>query len=578
MARKLEVQIVGDASSFKKALGDASGHTSRFGTALGSLAKAGVLAAGAAGVGALFVTLKAGISEFSQAAKVSAQTEAVIKSTGGSANVTAKQVDKLANSIMNYSGMDDEAVKAGENMLLTFTRVRNEAGAGNDVFTQATKTLADMSVALGQSMPRSAIQLGKALNDPIKGITALQRVGVTFTEGQKAQIKAMVESGNVMGAQKLILAELNREFGGSAEAAGKTLPGQLNILKESFNNMAGAIVGAAVPAVTKFAQFMTAEGLPAIQKFAEGLIDRVGPAISGVADAFQKAGPGIMNVINPIWQVIQNNVVPIFQKLMQIGSEAITAIGNVLRSNGPQIKTIFENLGNVIKNLATIVIPILRVAFAVVLPAAIRVLIPILVAVTTILSALSAVVRVAASVIGTILVGAVSVARGAISGITTVIRALDTAFDNVRAAAVAVAGYVRGGLTGAFNTFKGVASSIKAIIDALASALRAVASAAREVAGALSSIRVPHISLPHIPGIHVPGFASGGVVPGPRGAPMLATVHGGETIIPPGQGGGDVYVTVNMPNYLGNARDAAREIRDELELLGVRNGSIGWSR
>jgi phage-related minor tail protein len=34
------------------------------------------------------------------------------------------------------------------------------------------------------------------------------------------------------------------------------------------------------------------------------------------------------------------------------------------------------------------------------------------------------------------------------------------------------------------------------------------------------------------------GFADGGVVPGPKGAPVPAVVHGGETITPPGEGGG----------------------------------------
>src|SRR6266511_1049998 len=262
MARKISVELVGDASSLKRALSDSSGHAGKFGSALGGLAKAGVLAAGAAGVGALFVTLKEGIADFTESAKVGAQTAAVIKSTGGAANLTASQVGNLANAISRYSGIDDEAVQAGENMLLTFTNVRNEAGKGNDVFTQSTKILTDMSVALGQEMPKSAIQLGKALNDPIKGITALTRVGVTFTEGQKKQIAAMVEAGNTMGAQKLILAELNREFGGSAKAAGDTLPGQLNILKNAFDNMAGSLVAKAVPSLVAFSQWMLETGAP----------------------------------------------------------------------------------------------------------------------------------------------------------------------------------------------------------------------------------------------------------------------------------------------------------------------------
>jgi len=79
-------------------------------------------------------------------------------------------------------------------------------------------TIQDMSAALGQDGKSSAIQLGKALNDPIKGITALSRVGVSFTAQQKEAIKADVKRGDTLSAQKIILAELSKEFGGSAAA------------------------------------------------------------------------------------------------------------------------------------------------------------------------------------------------------------------------------------------------------------------------------------------------------------------------------------------------------------------------
>jgi phage-related protein len=258
------VDFIADTSRLNKGFSDAGAGATGFGSKVKGLAKAGVVAAGAAGLAALTATLKIGVDEFTNAAKVSAQTEAVIKSTGGAAGVTAKQVDKLATSMMKKTGVDDETIKSGENVLLTFTRIQNKAGKGNDIFNQATKATLDLSVALGQDMQSSAIQVGKALNDPIKGITALQRVGVSFTDAQKKQVKAMVESGDVMGAQKLILAELTKEFGGSAEAAGKTLPGQINILKESFSNLAGTLVGTLAPALSTVTKFLVDN--PAIAK------------------------------------------------------------------------------------------------------------------------------------------------------------------------------------------------------------------------------------------------------------------------------------------------------------------------
>src|SRR6266540_6473684 len=174
------------------------------------------LKSAAVGLGVLTVAAGYAFKQFEDSEKVTRQTGAVLKSTGGAAHVTAGHVADLANALAKTSGIDDELIQSGENVLATFTSVRNEVGKGNQIFDLSTKAALDMSVALGQDMKSSTIQLGKALNDPIKGITALRRVGVSFTEQQQDQIKAMVKSGDKLGAQKLILRELTTEFGGSA--------------------------------------------------------------------------------------------------------------------------------------------------------------------------------------------------------------------------------------------------------------------------------------------------------------------------------------------------------------------------
>src|SRR4029077_11940966 len=132
------------------------------------------------GAAAAVSFVKSSIGEARESQKVAALTAQVIKSTGGAANVTAGQIGRLAQSISNKTGIDDETIQSGENMLLTFKNIRNEAGKGNDIFSQSTSILTDMSAALGTEPKKAAIQLGKALNDPIKGVSALSRVGVTF--------------------------------------------------------------------------------------------------------------------------------------------------------------------------------------------------------------------------------------------------------------------------------------------------------------------------------------------------------------------------------------------------------------
>lgn len=203
------------SAAFQSAGSSADG----LGSKLGALAKV----AGAAAVAGAAVFVKGAFDAASEAMKVTAQTEAVLKSTGNAAGVTAEHIGDFAHKLQGISGVSDEAIQTGQNMLLTFTNLKNGVGEGNDIFDQATQTMLDMSVATGTDAKSSAVQLGKALNDPIKGISALSRVGVTFTQQQKDQIKAMVEAGDTAGAQKVILAELNKEFGGSAKAVGDAM-------------------------------------------------------------------------------------------------------------------------------------------------------------------------------------------------------------------------------------------------------------------------------------------------------------------------------------------------------------------
>ncbi len=296
--RKISVEIVGSADNLKRAFGQAADSGRSFGSSLGRVAKMGLLAAGAAGIGGLALVLKAGIPEFMEAAKVSAQTAATIKSTGGAANVTAKSIEALSASMMQKTGIDDELIQTGANLLLTFKNVRNEVGKGNDVFNQATKAALNLSTAGFGSVESASKMMGKALNDPIKGMTALGRAGVTFSEEQKKAIKALVQTGDLLGAQKIILKEVESQVGGSAEAYGKTLPGQLKILKESFNNLAGSLVGGLVPSFSKavsaasdfVAKLSAAKGFKAklnivwegIQEAGRTITDKLGDAIKAV--------------------------------------------------------------------------------------------------------------------------------------------------------------------------------------------------------------------------------------------------------------------------------------------------------
>lgn len=216
-----------------------SGSVKKLGDFFNSAASSSKIFTGViVGIGAGLVAFgKKSVDAFAESERAVAQLGAVLKSTGGAVGLLQEDILEQATALQAMTGASDEAIISGQNMLLTFTNIKG------GVFQEATQTLLDMTTAMQGGIPTAealsaqAISLGKALNDPIKGLTALTRVGVTFNAEQVKQIETMVKAGDIMGAQRLMLAELNREYGGSAEAIGKTFSGSLEIAKQNFGDL-----------------------------------------------------------------------------------------------------------------------------------------------------------------------------------------------------------------------------------------------------------------------------------------------------------------------------------------------------
>lgn len=259
---------------------------------MGSIAgKAGKALAVGLGVGAAaFVAVgKEAVESLARIERINAQTAQTIKSTGGAAGVSAKHVEDLAGRLEGLTASEAEATQEGANMLLTFTGIRNEAGKGNKIFDQATRTLVDMSRALGSDPQKQAVQLGKALNDPIKGVSALSKVGVSFTDDQKKLIAGFVETGETAKAQKVILAELNKEFGGSGKAFAKTAAGQTELAKHAFGTLAETTFATVLPVLGNLATYIT-DALTRLNEYGpqiQAVFARVGDALKS---AGQKVG------------------------------------------------------------------------------------------------------------------------------------------------------------------------------------------------------------------------------------------------------------------------------------------------
>jgi hypothetical protein len=335
-SRKLVIEFVGDTAGLQKSTRKARDEVDGFERSAKSssrgLATLGKAAAGAAvGVTGLAVVGSRLVKAYEESAKVSRQTEAVIKSTGAAAKVTAGDVADLSAAISTKSGIDDEAIQTGANLLLTFKNIRNEAGKGKDIFNQATQAAVDLSAAGFGSLDSASKQLGKALNDPVKGMTALGRAGVTFSADQKAAIAALMETGRAsdrVKAQQLILREVMSQVGGSA-AAQATPFMKLQVTLENLQETLGMYLA---PAAEKAASELNrlllqlqggAEGSTKLKK----VLDDIAATVRDMADAFRSA---------------ERAVRPVTSRLFPAVASAAAAVGGVFRGLARTVRAVFS--------------------------------------------------------------------------------------------------------------------------------------------------------------------------------------------------------------------------------------------
>jgi len=221
-AVKAAVESLG--RSFKESEKNATALDDAVSELKGSLKNLATLAA----AGTFFKKL---IDETSAAQFAQAQLRAALKSTSNVAGQSVDQLNAMAGALQETTVFADDAVTASQSLLLTFTKIQG------DIFPRATKAIADVAQAMKGDLQGATIQVGKALNDPIHGIQALGRSGIQFSEDQKAMITSLVETNRLADAQTIILKELETQFGGSAEAAGKTLGGAIGRLGSAFGDL-----------------------------------------------------------------------------------------------------------------------------------------------------------------------------------------------------------------------------------------------------------------------------------------------------------------------------------------------------
>jgi hypothetical protein len=261
-SRTLKLTYLGDASNLSKSTKTAGDDVKSLGDRaknVGKVLGAAFLAVGAAGI----AMGKKLFDAFEQVSTANARIEAVVTSMGNFEGQIGDVTDRLvkqAEATARLTGVDRNLIKESQALLLTFDSVNKTAGEAGGVFDRATQAAVDLAAAGFGSVTGNATQLGKALEDPLKGLTALGRAGVTFTQEQQDLIRALVESNRTLEAQDVILQAIERQVGGVAEA---TANGSERI-RQSFGILTEQIALALAPAFEKLVEF----GLEFVNKVA----------------------------------------------------------------------------------------------------------------------------------------------------------------------------------------------------------------------------------------------------------------------------------------------------------------------
>jgi hypothetical protein len=280
----LKVNLLADSTGLNKSLADATSKMQAFGDKMSNIGQTmstrltlPIVAMGGAMVKAFTVQEDA-----------VARMTAALKANGGQAGITSQEIQSMASSLQKVTTFGDEATISASALLLTFHKVRNEMGKGNDIFNRTIKASQDLASALGMDLQSATMQLAKALENPITGMGALGRSGTQFTEQQKEMIKTLVASGNQLKAQAMILDVVESQYKGTAEAMRKTtsgtIKGAMDELGDTMEQFGQIIAQSLIPFVNKLTDIIRQisaldEGTKKLILVIGGLVAVVGPAL-----------------------------------------------------------------------------------------------------------------------------------------------------------------------------------------------------------------------------------------------------------------------------------------------------------
>ena len=293
-------KIQADTSNFEKGMKKAQTSANNLSNTFGNLSKVINKALGftglAVGTKALVDFGKTAVKSGNQATKTFAVLNNTIKATGADAWTSAKELEGMAKTLSNETNYSVTELEKMQSVLLGFRDITGET------FGDASEAILDMATVMGMDLTSAVQTVGKALDDPIKGLDSLRRQGFAFTDEQKAELAQLVKTGDKIKAQKIILDELSRTYGGASKAGQDSFAKQ----KHAAENFMDTLGGKLLPLVKSFSED-NATALNSLTKLIEDIdFNKIGAVVKVTFDAIKNTIGNVFNDIKSIAGELKN--------------------------------------------------------------------------------------------------------------------------------------------------------------------------------------------------------------------------------------------------------------------------------
>jgi len=211
-----------------------------------------------------------------------AKLAGAVRNSGDAAGKTLPQLMRMADALQEVTLYGDETTESAMGLLLAFSKI------GGGAFDRAIKVSQDLATVMGTDLNSATIKVGRALESPETGLSALAEAGIVFTKEQRKSIQALMDSGKAAEAQGRTLDVLESKVGGMAEVVASQGLGPWKQMINVFGDVGEEVGAQMLPSLTRLA----------------GTLKAIAPIVQDVMSATVRFGTALVEVVSSVLQAV----------------------------------------------------------------------------------------------------------------------------------------------------------------------------------------------------------------------------------------------------------------------------------